>query len=192
MVPSINHAVRKAVEKIAHCPVLLVGPGVKTGLQIAIDNPAQLGSDRVADAVAALHEYQPPIVIIDMGTATTLSVIDEQRRHIGGMIAPGVGISMNALTEKTAQLPKISLDPPKRCIGSNTVECMKSGILYGAAGCIDGLLDRIEEELGETPTFLATGGLSEFIIPHCRHKIVLDNLLLLKGLQLIYQKNMEA
>ena len=185
VVPSINHAVRKAVEKIAHCPVLLVGPGVKTGLQIAIDNPAQLGSDRVADAVAALHEYQPPIVIIDMGTATTLSVID-------GMIAPGVGISMNALTEKTAQLPKISLDPPKRCIGSNTVECMKSGILYGAAGCIDGLLDRIEEELGETPTFLATGGLSEFIIPHCRHKIVLDNLLLLKGLQLIYQKNMEA
>ena len=192
VVPSINHAVRKAVEKIAHCPVVLVGPGVKTGLQIAIDNPAQLGSDRVADAVAALHEYQPPIVIIDMGTATTLSVIDAQRRHIGGMIAPGVGISMNALTEKTAQLPKISLDPPKRCIGSNTVECMKSGILYGAAGCIDGLLDRIEEELGETPTFLATGGLSEFIIPHCRHKIVLDNLLLLKGLQLIYQKNVEA
>ena len=183
VVPSINHAVRKAVEKIAHCPVVLVGPGVKTGLQIAIDNPAQLGSDRVADAVAALHEYQPPIVIIDMGTATTLSVIDAQRRHIGGMIA---------LTEKTAQLPKISLDPPKRCIGSNTVECMKSGILYGAAGCIDGLLDRIEEELGETPTFLATGGLSEFIIPHCRHKIVLDNLLLLKGLQLIYQKNVEA
>ena len=168
------------------------GAGGQTGLQIAIDNPAQLGSDRVADAVAALHEYQPPIVIIDMGTATTLSVIDGQRRHIGGMIAPGVGISMNALTEKTAQLPKISLDPPKRCIGSNTVECMKSGILYGAAGCIDGLLDRIEEELGETPTFLATGGLSEFIIPHCRHKIVLDNLLLLKGLQLIYQKNMEA
>ncbi|MFR6495691.1 MAG: type III pantothenate kinase [Ruminococcus sp.] len=126
VVPSINHAVRKAVEKIAHCPVLLVGPGVKTGLQIAIDNPAQLGSDRVADAVAALHEYQPPIVIIDMGTATTLFVIDGQRRHIGGMIAPGVGISMNALTEKTAQLPKISLDPPKRCIGSNTVECMKA------------------------------------------------------------------
>lgn len=138
VVPSINHAVRKAVEKIAHCPVLSGGAGVKTGLQIAIDNPAQLGSDRVADAVAALHEYQPPIVIIDMGTATTLSVIDGQRRHIGGMIAPGVGISMNALTEKTAQLPKISLDPPKRCIGSNTVECMKSGILYGAAGCIDG------------------------------------------------------
>ena len=192
VVPSINHAVRKAVEKDGPCPVVLVGPGVKTGLQIAIDNPAQLGSDRVADAVAALHEYQPPIVIIDMGTATTLSVIDAQRRHIGGMIAPGVGISMNALTEKTAQLPKISLDPPKRCIGSNTVECMKSGILYGAAGCIDGLLDRIEEELGETPTFLATGGLSEFIIPHCRHKIVLDNLLLLKGLQLIYQKNVEA
>ena len=178
------------MDKIAHCPVITVGPGVKTGLQIAIDNPAQLGSDRVADAVAALHEYRPPIVIIDMGTATTLSVIDANRRHIGGVIAPGVGISLNALTEKTAQLPKISLEPPKKCIGSNTVSCMKSGILYGAAGCIDGLLDRITEELGETPTYVATGGLSESIIPHCRHKIQLDNMLLLKGLQLIYQKNM--
>lgn len=190
VVPSLNHAMRKAVDKIAHCPVITVGPGVKTGLQIAIDNPAQLGSDRVADAVAALHEYRPPIVIIDMGTATTLSVIDANRRHIGGVIAPGVGISLNALTEKTAQLPKISLEPPKKCIGSNTVSCMKSGILYGAAGCIDGLLDRITEELGETPTYVATGGLSESIIPHCRHKIQLDNMLLLKGLQLIYQKNM--
>ena len=106
------------------------------------------------------------------------------------MIAPGVGISLNALTEKTAQLPKISFEPPKKCIGSNTVACMKSGILYGAAGCIDGLLDRITEELGETPTYLATGGLSESIIPHCRHKILTDPLLLLKGLQLIYEKNM--
>lgn len=192
VVPSINNSMRKAIEKIARCPVMIVGPGIKTGLQITIDNPAQLGSDRVADAVAALHEYKPPIVIIDMGTATTLSVIDAQRRHIGGIIAPGVGISMNALTEKTAQLPKISLEPPKKCIGSNTIECMKSGILYGAAGCIDGLLDRITDELGETPTFLATGGMSEYIIPHCRHEIVLDNMLLLKGLQLIYQKNIGA
>ena len=151
VVPSINNSMRKAIEKIASCPVLVVGPGIRTGLQIAIDNPAQLGSDRVADAVAALHEYEPPIVIIDMGTATTFSVIDARRRHIGGVIAPGVGISLNALTEKTAQLPKISFEPPKKCIGSNTVACMKSGILYGAAGCIDGLLDRITEELGETP-----------------------------------------
>lgn len=166
VVPSINNSMRKAIEKIASCPVLVVGPGVRTGLQIAIDNPAQLGSDRVADAVAALHEYEPPIVIIDMGTATTFSVIDARRWHIGGVIAPGVGISLNALTEKTAQLPKISFEPPKKCIGSNTVACMKSGILYGAAGCIDGLLDRITEELGETPTYLATGGLSESIIPH--------------------------
>ncbi|MGN1403901.1 MAG: type III pantothenate kinase [Ruminococcus sp.] len=192
VVPSINNSMRKAIEKIARCPVMIVGPGIKTGLQIAIDNPAQLGSDRVADAVAALHEYKPPIVIIDMGTATTLSVIDAQRRHIGGIIAPGVGISMNALTEKTAQLPKISLEPPKKCIGSNTIECMKSGILYGSAGCIDGLLDRITDELGETPTFLATGGMSEYIVPHCRHEIILDNMLLLKGLQLIYQKNIGA
>ncbi len=192
VVPSVNHAMEMAIKKTAQCPVLHVGPGIKTGLKICIDNPAQLGSDRVADAVAALHEYQPPIVIIDMGTATTLSVIDAKRQHIGGVIAPGVGISLEALTEKTAQLPKISLDPPKSCIGSNTIECMKSGILYGAAGCIDGLLDRITETLGETPVYLATGGMAEFIIPHCRHQIILDPLLLLKGLQQIYRKNQDA
>lgn len=189
VVPSLNHAMKKAIEKVAGCRVLIVGPGVRTGLDISIDNPAQLGSDRVADAVAAIDMYEPPLVIIDMGTATTLSVVDKWRRHIGGVIVPGVGISMNALTEKTAQLPKISLDPPEKCIGSNTVECMKSGILYGAAGCIDGLLDRIEMELGESPTILATGGLSEYIIPHCRHDILLDPMLLLKGLRIIYLKN---
>ena len=192
VVPPVLNSFKTAIIKLTGETPLVVGPGIKTGLNILLDNPAMAGGDLIVGAVAALAEYKPPLLVIDMGTATTLSVIDAQRRHIGGMIAPGVGISMNALTEKTAQLPKFSLDPPKRCIGSNTVECMKSGILYGAAGCIDGLLDRIEEELGETPTFLATGGLSEFIIPHCRHKIVLDNLLLLKGLQLIYQKNVEA
>lgn len=189
VVPSVNNAMQAAIDKTAHCPVMLVGPGIKTGLHIGIDNPAQLGSDRVADAVAALQEYEPPIVIIDMGTATTLSVIDAHRQHIGGIIAPGVRISLQALTEKTAQLPKISLDPPKKCISSNTIECMKSGILYGAAGCIDGLLDRITQELGTTPIFLATGGMAEFIIPHCRHEIRIDQQLLLKGLQAIYQKN---
>ncbi len=191
VVPSITNHMRNAVEMITRQQVMLVSPGIRTGLPISIDNPAQLGSDRVADAVAALHEYRPPIVIIDMGTATTLSVIDAEKGHIGGMIAPGVGISMNALTDKTAQLPKIALEPPKKAIGSNTIECMKSGILYGAAGCIDGLLDRIEDELQETPTFIATGGLSEFVIPHCRHHIILDQMLLLKGLMLIYQKNIE-
>ncbi|MCC8111447.1 MAG: type III pantothenate kinase [Ruminococcus sp.] len=190
VVPSINYVMCTAIQKLADCSVIIVGPGVKTGLQIAIDNPAQLGSDRVADAVAALEEYQPPIVIIDMGTATTLSVIDENKRHIGGMIVPGVNISLQALTDCTAQLPKISLTPPKNCIGKNTVECMKSGILYGAAGCIDGLLDRIDKTFPDTPTYVATGGLAEFIIPHCRHQFQVDELLLLKGLRSIYWKNM--
>lgn len=189
VVPSINRTMCQAVKKIADCSIMMVGPGLKTGLQIAIDDPAQLGADRVADAVAALEEYAPPLVIIDMGTATTLSVIDAKRRHIGGVIAPGVNISLEALTEHTAQLPKISLTPPKNCIGRNTIECMKSGILYGAAGCIDGLLDRITEELGETPTYVATGGLSGYIVPHCRHEIKIDTLLLLKGLRTIYWRN---
>ena len=126
-----------------------------------------------------------------MGTATTLSVIDGQRRHIGGMIAPGVGISMNALTEKTAQLPKISLDPPKRCIGSNTVECMKAVFSTVQPAALTGCW--IASRRNWAKHLLSRHRrLSEFIIPHCRHKIVLDNLLLLKGLQLIYQKNVEA
>ncbi len=189
VVPSINQTMCTAIQKMMYCPILTLGPGVKTGLQIAIDDPAQMGSDRVADAVAALEEYEPPIAIIDMGTATTISVVDKNRRHIGGTITPGVGISLQALTERTAQLPKISLTPPKQCIGSNTIDCMKSGILYGAAGCIDGLLDRITEQLGETPIILATGGLAEFVIPYCRHKIHIDQQLLLKGLCAIYWKN---
>lgn len=189
VVPSVTNAMKKAVEIITQKPPVIVGPGLKTGLQICIENPAQLGSDRVADAVAALNEYKPPILIIDMGTATTLSVLDEKGRHIGGMIAPGVGISMNALTEKTAQLPKIAIEPPKNTIGKNTIDCMKSGILYGAAGCIDGLIDQVIKELGTTPTIVATGGLSEFIIPFCRHEIITDSMLLLKGLMIIYEKN---
>ena len=189
VVPSINQTMCAAIQKIADCPILILGPGIKTGLKIAIDDPAQLGSDRVADAVAALEAYTPPIAIIDMGTATTISVIDKNRRHIGGMITPGVGVSLQALTDRTAQLPKISLTPPRHSIGSNTIDCMKSGVLYGAAGCIDGLLDRIAEELGETPTMVATGGLSEFVIPYCRHPIHIDQQLLLKGLRSIYWKN---
>ena len=190
VVPSINHAVRKAVEKIAHCPVLLVGPGVKTGLQIAIDNPAQLGSDRVADAVAALHEYQPPIVIIDMGTATTIGVISEGRTYEGGMLLPGVNVSLEALSRRAAQLPAISLQHPKVLIGKTTEDCMRSGIVYGTAGMLDGVIDRIREQFsGRTLSVVATGGNAPVIVKYCRNKIVYDKYLLMDGLWAIYQKN---
>jgi type III pantothenate kinase len=168
---------------------MVVGPGVKTGLKIAIDNPAQLGSDMVIAAVAALEQHNGPLVLIDMGTATTVSVLNADNAFIGGMIMPGVYISINALIDKTAQLPKVAFEPPKKLIGSNTVDSMKSGMIYGFAGSIDGLLERIEEELQMPVTAIATGGLAKVIVPHCKHTITLDDTLLLKGMRIIYRKN---
>ena len=168
---------------------MIVGPGLKTGLNILMDNPAQVGSDLIVGAVAGIAEYPLPLTIIDMGTATTICVIDGNKNYIGGMILPGLRVSLDSLTSRTSQLPRISLDPPKRLIGKNTSECMKSGILYGNASWIDGMIDRIEEDLGQKTTVVATGGLAGTIIPLCRHNIILDDELLLKGLLLIYQKN---
>ena len=188
--PSITNIVKQAVETITRKKCMVVGPGIRTGLKIAIDNPAQLGSDMVIGAIAALEQYNGPLALIDMGTATTVSVLNEKNEFIGGMIMPGVSISMNALIDKTAQLPKIAFEPPKKIIGSNTIDSMKSGMIYGFAGSIDGLLDHIEEELKMPVTAIATGGLAEVIVSHCRHKdIILDDTLLLKGMRIIYQKN---
>lgn len=190
VVPSITNIVKQAVETITRKKCMVVGPGIRTGLKIAIDNPAQLGSDMVIGAIAALEQYNGPLALIDMGTATTVSVLNEKNEFIGGMIMPGVSISMNALIDKTAQLPKIAFEPPKKIIGSNTIDSMKSGMIYGFAGSIDGLLDHIEEELKMPVTAIATGGLAEVIVSHCRHKdIILDDTLLLKGMRIIYQKN---
>lgn len=191
VVPPITNVVREAAEKIIHGTVQVVGPGLKTGLNILIDNPATLGSDQVVDAVAALHEYPVPLVVIDMGTATTISVINEKKQYLGGMILPGIGISLDALAARTSQLPHITLEAPKRIIGKNTVECMKSGIVHGNAACIDGAIERIEEELGQKVTAVATGGLAKVIVPHCKKDVILDNDLLLKGLRIIYKKNNE-
>ena len=178
-----------AVEKILKKQPMILGPGVKTGLNIVLDNPGEMGADRVADAVAALAQYPVPLVIVDMGTATTISVLDDRKRYIGGMIMPGVRISLDALTSRASQLSGISIEEPKRLIGRNTVDCMKSGILYGNAAAVDGIVDRIEEELGQKVTVIATGGMSRKIIPHCKREMILDCDLLLKGLQVIYDKN---
>ncbi len=190
VVPSVTSTVKTAVEKYTDTKVLVVGPGLRSGVKLAVDNPAQLGSDLVVGAVAGVHDYPVPQILIDMGTATTVSVIDRNKAFIGKMILPGVAISLDALVSRTAQLPEISLDPPKRLIGSNTVDSIKSGVLYGNAGAIDGLIDRIEEELGEECTIVATGGLSGVIAPLCRHPMYLEENLLLRGLLLIYLKNL--
>jgi len=191
VVPPITATVNSALEKLTGSPALIVGPGVKNGLNIKIDNPAQLGSDLVVDAVAGVAEYSLPQIIIDMGTATTISVINQDARFMGGAIVPGVRTSMESLVTDTSQLPRISLEAPKKVIGSNTIDCMKSGMILGNASMLDGMIDRIEKELGTKATVIATGGLAKFVIPHCVHKIIYDDTLLLKGLYRIYMKNCE-
>ncbi len=189
VVPSVGKSVSNAVSKLCHIVPLMLGPGVKTGLNIKIDNPAQLGADLVAGAVGALDSYTMPCVIIDMGTASTLSVLDRNGTFIGGAIAAGVRLTLKALAENTAQLPSIPIEPPKSVIGANTVECMQSGLVFGTAAMIDGMLDKIETELGETPTVVATGGLSKEIISLCNRNIIYNENLLLDGLRAIYEKN---
>ena len=157
------------------------------------DNPAQLGSDLVANAVAGIAKYEAPMMIVSMGTATTISVINEKKQYVGGMIIPGIQVSSESLTRETAQLPKIGLEKPKRAIGTNTIECMKSGLIYGNAACIDGSIARIEKELGfSVATIVATGEYIRHILPHCERKMCLDETLLLEGLKLIYEKNQKS
>ena len=189
VVPSITNTVKAAVEKYTKLKCKVVGPGMKTGLSIKIDNPAQLGSDLVVDAVAGINEYPTPLIIIDMGTATTLSVIDENKNYLGGMIMPGIMVSHDSLINRTSQLPRIALEVPKKTIGTNTVDCIKGGLLYGNAGAIDGLCERVRRETGRDYTVVATGGLAPTVVPLCTTNIILDEDLLLKGLMIIYNKN---
>lgn len=189
VVPAVTNTVKSAIEKFIGTEVLVIGPGIKTGLSIVIDNPGQLGSDLVVDAVAGLSEYKAPMIIIDMGTATTVSVINQKKEYIGGMIVPGVAISHDALISRTSLLSKIAFEKPKKVIGSNTTDCIKSGMLYGNAGMLDGLIERINEELGQECTVIATGGIAGVVTPLCKHNIILDEDLLLKGLMAIYNKN---
>lgn len=189
VVPQITDIARLAAEKILKKEVMVLGPGVKTGLNIMMDNPGQLGADMVADAVAGLASYPVPFIVIDMGTATTVSVVNDKKQYIGGMILPGVGVSLDALTSRASQLSGISIDAPKHIIGKNTIECMKSGVLYSNAAALDGIVERIEEELGLRTTVIATGGLAKKIVSHCKREVILDEDLLLKGLRVIYEKN---
>lgn len=189
VVPAVTGVLAQAINLLTGNQPLIVGPGLKTGLQILVENPQQLGNDRVTDAVAAAHFYPTPVIIIDMGTATTVSVVDNGNRFLGGAIMPGVYTALNSLSGKASQLPHISLDKPKQVIGRNTVDAMRSGILYGTAGSVDAVIRRIREELGGSATVVCTGGLSKVIAPLCTEKVILDEDLLLKGLMLLYQKN---
>lgn len=191
VVPELSEVVHQAVKKITGEAAIVVDAGIKTGLNILYDNPAQLGSDRVVDAVAALAKYPKPVVVFDMGTATTVSVLNAAGDYIGGMIIPGVRIALEALSKRTSQLPHIRLEATKKIIATNTIDCMRSGSVYGNAAMIDGLIDRFEEELGQSVSAVATGGMISYIIPYCKHKIICDADLTLRGLYIIYRKNVK-
>ena len=189
VVPPVFNSVRTGVLKVIGKQPMVVGPGLKTGLNIHVDGPSQVGSDRIVIAVAALAEYSAPLILMDMGTATTIEVVEPDNLYMGGVIFPGVRLSLDALTSRAAQLPGISLDKPKQVIGKNTIDCMRSGMMFGTAAMIDGIVERIEEELGHSSTLIATGGMAQFITPLCKREIILEKDLLLKGLNIIYKKN---
>lgn len=189
VVTPLTETMKEALFLLTGHTALIVGAGIRTGLNIMIDNPAELGSDLVAAGVAAVADYQLPVIIVDMGTATTIEVIDAHANFLGGAIIPGIRLSLEALSNGTSKLPNVPICVPNRCIGTNTFECMQSGSIFGAAALIDGMIDRMEEELGAPATVVATGGLASTIVPHCKREILYDQDLLLRGLAIIYQKN---
>lgn len=191
VVPPLTNIMRQTLYKVTGKMPLVVGSGIKTGLNIQIDNPKTVGADLVVGAVAAMAQYPLPLIVIDMGTATTMCVVDKNAHFIGGIIYPGIKVSLESLSGQTSQLPHISLEKPGKAIGKNTIDCMRSGIIYGNAAMLDGMIERMENELGMEATVIATGGLSSVIIPYCKHEIHFVDDLLLKGLLVLYQMNTE-
>ena len=192
VVPQVLNSMQTAVKKLTGKICLVVGPGLKTGLDIRLENPNQTGADLVVGCVAALREHKPPMIVVDMGTATTMVVLDQKGALVGGCICPGVKISMDALTERAALLPGLQLDQPKRAIGRNTVDCMRSGIMMGAACMLDGMVERMEEELGCKTTVVVTGGIAKFVIPMCRTPMIYEKDLIIKGLAALYRENKKS
>ena len=189
VVPQVLNSIKTAIKKLTGKTALVVGPGLKTGLNIRVENPSQTGADLVVGSVAALREHKPPLIVVDMGTATTMTVLDESGALIGGCICPGVKISLDALTERTALLPGLQLDQPWKAIGRNTIDCMRSGIMMGNACMLDGMVRRMEEELGQKATIVITGGIAKFVAPLCKTSMIYDKDLLLKGLAFLYREN---
>ena len=189
VVPAVTEPLRRAIERVTGVKCLVVGPGMKTGLNLRVDDPGTVAGDLVVGAVAAIHEYGTPVIVMDLGTATTITLVDRGNSFRGGAILPGVRLSYRALSAGASLLPEISIEPPAHCIATNTVDCMRSGAVFGTAATLDGMIDRMEAELGETCALVATGGLASSIIPCCTHKIACDDDLLLKGLRVLWEKN---
>lgn len=192
VVPPIMFALERMCEKYFHIKPLVVGPGVKTGLNIKYDNPKEVGADRIVNAVAGIHEYGGPLVIVDFGTATTYCYINEHKQYMGGAIAPGIGISTEALYSRAAKLPRIEIIRPDGIIGKNTVSAMQSGILFGYVGQVEGIVSRMKIQAKEEPLVIGTGGLASLIAKESKVIDIIDPFLTLKGLQLIYKRNMDT
>lgn len=192
VVPNLTDVIKRTCEQYFRMAPMVVGQGLKTGMPIRYDNPKEVGADRIVNAVAAIEEYGAPLIILDFGTATTFCVINEKGEYLGGAIAPGVGISLNALVERTAQLPKVEMVVPEKVIGKTTVHAIQSGLLYGYCGMVDGMVRRIAAELNlplDEIKVIATGGLAEVIHANSETIQIIDQMLTLKGLLLLYNRN---
>jgi type III pantothenate kinase len=191
VVPLAKEALVGVAEEMIDGPLVVVGPGIRTGMAIHLDNPREVGADRVVNAVAAAHRYGVPVITVDFGTSTNFDVVDADGAYVGGAIAPGLDVSEEALVAATAALRRVETKEPPSPIGKNTVEAMQSGLLYGHAGLVDGILKRLFTELGSTPAVVATGGLASTIVPLCELVDQIDERLTLDGLRLIYHMNVE-
>ncbi|HEY9577874.1 MAG TPA: type III pantothenate kinase [Pseudobacillus sp.] len=190
VVPPIMFSLEQMCQKYFNIKPMIVGPGMKTGLNIKYENPREVGADRIVNAVAAIHEYGSPLIIVDFGTATTYCYIDEDGNYMGGAIAPGITISTEALYSRAAKLPRIEIIRPDNIVGKNTVSAMQAGILYGYVGQVDGIVNRMKEQSKKQPTVVATGGLAPLIGEEAQSIDIIDPLLTLKGLCLIYKRNL--
>ena len=192
VVPPLTPIIERAVQKYVKRDPLLVGPGTKTGINVKFENPKEVGPDRIAHAVAALHKYGGPVIVVDFGTATTFDVISKDGDYLGGAVAPGILTSLDALFEKAARLPRIELAKPQWAIGKTTVQSMQSGVIYGFAGLADGLVRRLAKEIGGSPRVIATGGLAKMVSLESETIEAVDQFLVLDGLYLIYEKNAQG
>jgi type III pantothenate kinase len=192
VVPPVEGTLRQVCKDYFHTEPLFVEPGIKTGMPLLVDNPSELGADRLVNAIAAFERYGGPCIVVDFGTATTFDVISAKGEYLGGSIAPGLGLSADALFSRAARLSRVEIKRPAKVIGTNTVTCLQSGLFFGYIGLVDGILERTVAELGEKPHVIATGGLARQISEESRYIAEIDDMLTLNGLLILFERNRAA